>query len=251
MKLKLKMQSEAKPAVPHRSRPESPKKPQDFRNAGEYKSSDDLPRKSPAGSACPGNPLIAIGASLGGTETTLEILRQLPDTLPGIVIVQHMPPEYTEAYAMRLDRCCSLAVREARNGDMILPGTALVAKGGVQLTVYRAEQGCRVRVGNTERFGGFCPSADVLFQSVAKAAGSSSLGIILTGMGRDGAQGLKEMHDAGAYTLGQNKETCAVFGMPGAAERLGAVDRMMSPDMIAEEIIRYFSRYKKSEGEKL
>ena len=251
LRLKLKMQAEAKPAAPRRSPSESPgnpPRPQSVKacDAASY------PHRKPA--AEPGglsDRLIAIGASLGGTETTLQILRQLPNTLPGIVIVQHMPPEYTGAYAMRLDRCCSLEVHEAKSGDPVLPGTALVAMGGAQLTVCRSDQGYRVKVGTSEKYGGFCPSVDVLFRSVAEAAGSSALGVILTGMGRDGAQGLKELHDAGAYTLGQSKETCAVFGMPGAAEQLGAVDKLLPPDMIADEIIRYYSRYKKSEVEKL
>ena len=244
LKLKLKMQAEAKQTAPHRAPPgKAPRSPSVKEHGPAFS-----PYRKPAGE--PGalnDRLIVIGASLGGTETTLQILRQLPDTLPGIVIVQHMPPEYTEAYAMRLNRCCDLEVHEARNGDMVLPGTALIAMGGAQLTVCRSEQGYWVRIGTSEKYGGFCPSVDVLFRSAAEAAGPAALGVILTGMGRDGAQGLREMHDAGAYTLGQSKETCAVFGMPGAAENLGAVDRLMSPDMIADEIVRYCSRYKKSE----
>ena len=251
LKLKLKMQAEAKPAAPRSAPPESPGKPprpQPVREPDSARSPRRCPAAEPGGIS---DRLIVLGASLGGTETTLQILRQLPDTLPGIVIVQHMPPEYTGAYAMRLDRCCDLEVREAKNGDAVLPGTALVAMGGAQLTVYRAEQGYRVKVGGSEKYGGFCPSVDVLFRSAAEAAGPAALGVLLTGMGRDGAQGLLEMHAAGAYTLGQNEETCAVFGMPGAAEKLGAVDRLLPPDMIADEIVRYFSRYKKSEVERL
>ena len=251
LKLKLKMQTETKPAAPRRAPPEPPGKPPRTLPAGERDAGASPYRKPAPEPGGLGARLIAVGASLGGTETTLQILRQLPNTLPGIVIVQHMPPAYTEAYAMRLDRCCGLEVREAKNGDMVLPGTALVAMGGAQLTVCRSEQGYRVKVGGPEKYGGFCPSVDVLFRSAAEAAGPSALGVILTGMGRDGAQGLKEMHDAGAYTLGQSKETCAVFGMPGAAEKLGAVDRLLPPDLIAEEIVRYWSRYKKSEVEKL
>lgn len=250
LKLKLKMQAETKPAVPRRSPAELPGGALRSDSARKY-DSDSFPRRKPA--AEPGTPdgrLIAVGASLGGTETTLQILRQLPDTLPGIVIVQHMPPEYTGAYAMRLDRCCSLEVHEARNGDIVLPGTAIVAMGGAQLTVYRSEQGYRVKVGSSEKYGGFCPSVDVLFRSAAEAAGPSAMGVILTGMGRDGAEGLKAMHDARAYTLGQNQETCAVYGMPGAAEKLGAVDKLLPPDLIADEIIRFGSRHEKSEVEK-
>jgi len=248
LKLKLKMQTDVRPV-----RPPSPQPAETVLRARAAMTGENAaaPYREEAAADVKREQIIAVGASLGGTETTLQILRQLPDTLPGIVIVQHMPPEYTGAYAMRLDRCCGLAVHEAKNGEPVLPGTALVAMGGAQLTIYRAEQGYRVKVGSTEKYGGFCPSVDVLFRSVAEAAGSAALGVILTGMGRDGAQGLKAMHDAGAYTLGQNRETCAVFGMPDAAEKLGAVDRLLPPDRIAEEITRYYARYKKSEDEKL
>jgi len=191
------------------------------------------------------NFVIAIGASLGGTEATLQILAQLPPDLPGIVIVQHMPQEFTGAYALRLDSCCRIRVREAENGDPVLPGTALVARGGEQLRICRTEAGYRVRVGETEKSGGFCPSVDVLFRSAAEAAGADALGIILTGMGRDGAAGLRCMHDKGAFTMGQSKETCAVFGMPKAAWSLGGVDMLLPPDKIADEIIHICSRLKK------
>lgn len=223
LKLKLKMQAEVRQDAVHQRQPSE-------RRGG---------RK---------DRLIAIGASLGGTEATLQILRRLPDTLPGIVIVQHMPPEYTAAYAMRLDRCCTIRVSEAKNGNQVLPGTALIAMGGSQLAVCRAENGYYVRVGGREKYGGFCPSVDVFFNSAAEAAGPDALGIILTGMGQDGARGLKKMHDAGAVTFGQSEKTCAVFGMPGAAGKLGAVDRFLSPDQIAEEIIRMYSGYQKCEG---
>lgn len=250
LKLKLKMQSEARQPALHRP-PVEASGPQ-VRTAPASKARTTPHRAPPPEpNGGPQEQLIVIGASLGGTETTLQILRQLPNTLPGIVIVQHMPPEYTGAYAMRLNRCCALAVHEARNGDDVQPGTALVARGGAQLTVFRTEQGYRVKVGGTEKYGGFCPSVDVLFQSAAEAAGPAALGVILTGMGKDGADGLKRMHDNKAYTLGQSKESCAVFGMPGAAWNLGGVDKLLPPDGIADEIIRYYSRYKKSEGNRL
>ena len=242
LRLKLKMQAEMRPetgAAPRRERAEAGTKPAP---------AADMARAGGA-EADARNHLIAIGASLGGTEVTLQILRLLPDTLPGIVVVQHIPPEFTRAYAMRLDNCCGLSVREAQNGDPVLPGTVLVAKGGEQLTVCRAEKGYRVKTGGTEKYGGFCPAVDVLFQSVARAAGPEAMGVILTGMGRDGAEGLAKMHEAGAYTLGQNRDTCAVFGMPQAAWKLGAVDELLSPKDIAKELIRYGSRYKKREAD--
>ncbi|MDD3164326.1 MAG: chemotaxis-specific protein-glutamate methyltransferase CheB [Oscillospiraceae bacterium] len=184
--------------------------------------------------------LIVIGASLGGTEATLEILRQLPDTLPGIVVVQHMPAGFTNAYAMRLDQYCSMAVREARNGDAVLPGTVLIARGGQQLTVHRAARGFRVRSVSAPSVGGFCPSVDVLFGSAAENAGNRAVGGILTGMGHDGAAGMKQMHNAGAYTMGQEKDSCAVFGMPAAASAAGGVDVLLTPGEIAQTLIRQF-----------
>lgn len=235
LKLKLKMHAEVRPAA-HRSRPQESQK------------NNRVSAEKRAGFQ---DRLIAVGASLGGTEATLQIMRQLPGELPGIIIVQHMPSDYTSAYAMRLDRCCEMEVREAKNGDVIRSGTALVAPGGVQLTVRRAGGGYRLSVGGTEKYGGFCPSVDVMFRSVAEAAGKAAMGVILTGMGKDGAEGLKEMHDRGAYTLGQNRESCAVFGMPGAAQSLGAVDRLLPPDGIADEIIRYYSNNKQSEEDRL
>ena len=246
LKLKLKMQAEIRNAPAHRIPPE----PMPLRTLD--KTPEGIPEKTPERyRSRPAQPqLIALGASLGGTETTLQILRQLPADLPGIVIVQHMPPEFTAAYAMRLSHCCSLDVREAVNGAPVLPGSAIIAKGGRQLTVCRDGSGFRVKIGSSERYGGFCPSVDVLFSSAAEAAGAEALGIILTGMGRDGAEGIKKMHNQGADTLGQDKESCAVFGMPGAAWNAGGLDKLLPPDEIAEEMIRYCSRKRKSEAEK-
>lgn len=254
LKLKLKMQAEIHPEPVKRRFAEARKKKE---TAVQPTAPPNPPvtrarRKNQGwGGGNPQRHIIAIGASLGGTEATLQILRQLPDNLPGIVIVQHMPPEFTRAYAMRLDSCCSLSVHEAENRDPVLPGTVIVAKGGEHMSVYRSREGYRVKVGGTEKIGGFCPSVDVMFRSVAQAAGPSALGVILTGMGRDGADGLRRMHDSGAYTLGQDKESCVVFGMPGVAWKTGGVDKLLTPDEIAGEIIRYCSLYKKSEADKI
>lgn len=182
--------------------------------------------------------LIAVGASLGGTEVVMRMLSRLPRGLPGIVIVQHMPTGFTNAYAMRLNQYSELAVHEAVDNDLILPGTALVAPGGRQLSVIRSGSGYRVRLGGGEKNGGFCPSVDTLFTSVAAAAGPNAMGIILTGMGRDGALGLKAMHDAGAFTLAQDKESCAIFGMPAAAVELGGVDATASPEEMVERLLK-------------
>lgn len=206
--------------------------------------------ETPADEAKLRNRIIVIGASLGGTEATLQLLENLPENLPGIVIVQHLPPDFTKAYAMRLNNFCRLKVCESRDGDPVLPGSAIVAKGGSQLTVRRTKDGYCVRSGSTEKYGGFCPSMDVLFRSAAQSAGSKAIGVILTGMGQDGARGLKCMHDEGAYTLGQDKESCAVFGMPCAAWELGGVDKLLPPELIAKEIVRQCCKDIKSEADK-
>lgn len=176
--------------------------------------------------------VIVMGASLGGTEVILRILQAMPETLPGIVIVQHMPADFTAAYAKRLNESSALSVREAVDGDRVLAGTALIAPGGRQLRLKLVGNGYCVRLGEPEKYGGFCPSVDVLFRSAA-VAGENVVAVILTGMGHDGAQGIAELHERGAYTIGQSRESCAVFGMPAAAEALGGVDEMLS----VEEII--------------
>ena len=197
---------------------------------------------SPTG--CGRERLIVMGASLGGTEVIMSIMRQLPVNMPGIVIVQHMPQSFTKAYAIRLNQYSAMTVREAADNEPALPGTALVAPGGRQLTVIKSGSGYRVRLGDSEKRGGFCPSVDVLFHSAAAAAGRSAVGVILTGMGRDGAEGIKEMRDVGAYTIGQSRTSCAVFGMPAAAESLGGLDSMLNPDEIVKELIRVTEGHK-------
>ncbi len=168
--------------------------------------------------------LIAIGASTGGTESILTVLKQLPPYIPGIVIVQHMPPVFTERYAERLNANASLQVREAKTGDRILPGTALVAPGDYQMRVRRNQQGLFVEcIYQAPKVSGHCPSVDVLFDSVATEAGRHSVGIILTGMGQDGANGLLSMRGRGAFTIGQNEATSVVYGMPKVAYEIGAV----------------------------
>lgn len=197
----------------------------------------ELTRRS---SVAGGQDIIAVGASLGGTEATLQLLTQLPADMPGIVIVQHMPPGFTKAYAMRLDRNCQMRVKEAENGDVVERGTVIIAKGGEQMTVQKTVNGYVVRTREDEKVGGFCPAVNVLFQSVAAAAGKKAVGVILTGIGRDGAEGLLQMHEAGAYTLGQNEESCVVYGMPREAMKLGAVDRELPVEEISKVLIRHF-----------
>lgn len=168
--------------------------------------------------------VIAIGASTGGTEAILEVLKNLPSNTPGIVITQHMPAGFTKMYAERLNRICKITVKEAQNGDPIRPGTALLAPGGYQMKVLRNHMGLSVTCQRGATVSGHCPSVDVLFTSMAEQVHSDGIGIILTGMGRDGAMGMLKMHQAGAYTIGQNKESCVVYGMPMEAYKLGAVD---------------------------
>jgi two-component system chemotaxis response regulator CheB len=177
--------------------------------------------------------VVAIGASTGGTEATAAILRDLPAEMPGIVIVQHMPANFTRMYAERLDRVSRLKVSEAKTGDRVEPGTALVAPGGKHLYLRKDAKGYYVRCARGEKVNGHCPSVDELFNSVAAAAGKEAIGVILTGMGRDGARGLLSMRRAGAYTIGQDRESCVVYGMPMAAYELGAVKVQAPVEKIA------------------
>ena len=169
------------------------------------------------------NMVIAIGASTGGTEATLDVLKRLPADMPGIVVTQHMPPGFTKMYAERLDRICKLEVKEAQNGDRIRKGLVLIAPGALQMRVEKDLKGYYVSCQPGEKVNGHRPSVDVLFSSVAKKVGRNAVGIIMTGMGRDGASGLLEMRNAGAFTIGQDKESCVVYGMPMVAYDIGGV----------------------------
>ena len=172
-----------------------------------------------------GNLIVAIGASTGGTEATSAVVRQYGTDIPGIVCVQHMPPGFTQMYAKRLDNECRIHVKEAETGDRVLPGHMLIAPGGDKhMQLVKVGSGYQVEIKAGPKVNGHCPSVDVLFESVAKAAGSDALGIILTGMGGDGAKGLLAMRKAGARTIGQDESTCVVYGMPKVAYDLGAVE---------------------------
>ncbi len=174
-------------------------------------------------SAHPNIDVIAIGASTGGTEAILEVVRHFPAKMPGIVITQHMPAGFTSMYAERLNRICNLEVREARHGDKIQPGLVLLAPGGLQMRVVRMGSGYAVSCSDGEKVSGHKPSVDVLFDSVAATVRSRAIGVILTGMGADGAAGMLRMRRAGAYTIGQDKDSCVVYGMPMEAFKIGAV----------------------------
>ncbi len=181
--------------------------------------------------------VIAIGTSTGGTQALEHVLTQLPAVSPGIVIVQHMPPAFTGAFASRLNSLCQIDVCEAKNNDRVIPGTALIAPGGKHLLLKRSGAQYYVEVKEGPPVNRHCPSVDVLFRSAAACAGSNALGIIMTGMGDDGARGLKEMRDAGAHTIAQDEASCVVFGMPKEAIRLDAAERVMSLDDVPRAIL--------------
>lgn len=169
--------------------------------------------------------IVAIGASTGGTEAIATVIKEFGPDIPGVVIVQHMPAGFTEMYARRLDDECRVHVKEAKTGDMVLPGQVLLAPGGdAHMQVVRMNGGYQVICKKGPKVNGHCPSVDVLFHSVAEVAGKRALGIILTGMGGDGAKGLLAMRQAGARTIGQDESTCIVYGMPKVAYELGAVE---------------------------
>ena len=177
--------------------------------------------------------VVAVGTSTGGTQALEAVLTRLPRVTPGIVIVQHMPEKFTEAFANRLNDLCQIEVREAKNGDRVMPGRALIAPGGRHMLLKRSGAQYHVEIMDGPLVSRHRPSVDVLFRSVAQSAGKNALGIIMTGMGDDGARGLKEMHDAGAKTVAQDEESCVVYGMPKEAVKMNAVDRIIPLDEIA------------------
>lgn len=183
------------------------------------------------------NKILAIGASTGGTEALKDVLMGLPRNAPGTVIVQHMPANFTGPFAERLNSLCAMEVREARNGDSITPGVVLIAPGDYHMVVRRSGARYYVEIGSGEKISGHRPSADVLLNSVAKIAGANAIGVILTGMGGDGARGLLAMRNAGAKTIGQNEESCVVYGMPKVAYDIGAVEKQLPLDQIAQGIL--------------
>lgn len=182
--------------------------------------------------------VVAIGTSTGGTQALETVLRELPSNSPGIVVVQHMPAQFTAAFAQRLNSVCDIEVREAANGDRVHDGLALIAPGGRHLTLERSGAQYRVAVVDGPPVSRHRPSVDVLFRSVARAAGRNALGIIMTGMGDDGARGLKEMREAGASTIGQDEDSCVVYGMPKEAMKMGGVERELPLRAIASAIIK-------------
>ena len=186
--------------------------------------------------------VIAIGASTGGTEAIIEVVKHFPVNTPGVVIVQHMPPVFTNMYAERVDKICPMNVREAVNGDRVKPGTILIAPGGDdQMTLLQDASGYYVRLAAGPKVSGHCPSVDVLFESVSKVAGRNAVGVLLTGMGADGARGLLAMKKAGAHTIGQDEKSCVVYGMPMEAYKIGGVSEQLALSAIGSAVLRRFS----------
>ncbi len=183
--------------------------------------------------------LVGLGASTGGTEATLEVMRRLPPDIPPMVIVQHMPKGFTQMYADRLNRICKMEVREARNGDELRRGLALVAPADLQCRVVRIGEKYTVSCTQGEKVSGHRPSVDALFHSMADVVRCKMVGIIMTGMGQDGAAGLLEMRKKGAYTIGQDKESSVVYGMPMVANDIGAVCIQASCENVANVLLRH------------
>lgn len=185
----------------------------------------------------PARYVVAIGASTGGTDALRHLLSRVPSDFPPVVIVQHMPEGFTGLFANRLNDSSPIEVREAKDGDLLTPGLALLARGGIQMTVRGRVGSCRIAYGSREEVNRHCPSVDVLFHSMAKHIGKSAIGILLTGMGADGAEGLLAMHNAGAVTIGQNQGSCVVYGMPKVAADLGAVQITTAPADVPKRVV--------------
>lgn len=198
------------------------------------------PRLSGAGLTQKG--LIALGASTGGTEATADILKRLPPDIPGMVITQHMPPVFTDLYAKRLNKECALTIKEAKEHDVIQPGHVYIAPGDRHLIVDKVGPEYIIRLRKTEKVNGHIPSVDVMFESIARFADRSTTGIILTGMGADGAQGLLDLKKRGAYTIGQDEASCVVYGMPMVAKRLGAVTVQAPLNKIADILVQHLGK---------
>ena len=182
--------------------------------------------------------VVAVGASTGGTEALTTFLKAMPVDCPGIVIVQHMPEKFTTSFANRLDEICKISVKEAANGDAVIRGHALIAPGNYHLLLKRSGARYYVEVREGPLVNRHRPSVDVLFRSTARYAGANAIGIIMTGMGDDGAHGLKEMKEAGAKTIAQDEHSCVVFGMPKEAIKLGAADLVLPLEQIGPAVVK-------------
>jgi len=186
--------------------------------------------------------IIAIGASTGGTEAVKDVLMALPPNTPPILITQHMPERFTKTWADRMNQLCRISVKEAEDGDSVLPGHALVAPGSYHMTLVRSGARYTVRINQDPPVNRHRPSVDVMFASVAQYAGANAVGVILTGMGGDGAKEMLTMKQAGAFTIAQDEASCVVFGMPKEAIKLGGVDKILPLSEIPAAIVAYVSR---------
>jgi two-component system chemotaxis response regulator CheB len=189
--------------------------------------------------------LLAIGSSTGGTEALKEVFLRLPKDIPPTVVVQHIPAVFSKAFADRLNEICPFTVVEGKDGEEVTPGKVIIAPGGTQMKIKRTGKSWRIIVDDSPPVNRHKPSVDYLFDSVVAEAGASAVGVILTGMGADGAKGLKKMHELGCHTIAQNQETCVVYGMPQAAVKLGAVTQILPLQGIADELVKEFSKLKK------
>jgi len=205
-----------------------------------------LPQAQSAGTPAPStlpmlamtDRLVVVGISTGGVQSIEQVLPRLPRNAPGMVIVQHMPEKFTASLAERLNGLCEIAVREARSGDRVLPGVALIAPGGRHTRLTRSGAQWLVEVFDAPLVNHHRPSVDVLFRSAAQVAGRNAIGVIMTGMGDDGARGLRDLREAGAWTIAQDEASCVVYGMPKEAVRLGAACEVVPLGRIAEQILR-------------
>lgn len=194
---------------------------------------DFIPKKVEGVRTQDKNKIIAIGASTGGTEAIFSVLKRLPKDIPGIVIVQHIPPNFSRMFAERLNSTLELEVKEAKTGDYVERGRVLIAPGNQHMIIRKIGERYKVECFSGDKINGHCPSVDVLFESVAKEAGSHAIGIILTGMGYDGAKGLMSMRRRGARTIGQDEKSSVVYGMPKVAFNIGAVEKQTPLENIA------------------
>ena len=206
------------------------------RRTAEEKPPEPVPRKASSPALTAG--LIAIGASTGGTEAIARLLVNLPETTPGLVIAQHIPPQFSRAFANRLNGICRLSVREAEDGESVRPGLALVAPGDFHMVLRKRTGGYCVNIKTGPKVCYQRPSVDVLFQSVAEAARAQAVGVLLTGMGSDGAKGLLRMRQAGAHTIAQDESTCVIYGMPREAVALGAAEQVLPLDEIGPAMLQ-------------
>jgi two-component system chemotaxis response regulator CheB len=186
--------------------------------------------------------VIAIGASTGGTEAIRKIIREFPSTMPGVVIVQHMPPVFTKHFADSLDNICEMEVSEAKTGDRVVPGRVFIAPGDKHMRVFRSGGEYIIDCKFGENVCGHCPSVQVLFESVAKNVGANAIGVMLTGMGSDGADGMLSMRQSGAKTIAQDEASCVVFGMPKVAYERGGVEKLVPLYSIARTVMNLLEK---------